>query len=121
MVNIKGLISEKLEGIAPEGDVSDSFPDDWSKETQIQYTEEENKAQDMSGTKVITSYVRYRIDIWNSKSTSTLAQSVDDRLNGELGLVRTGCNDSNEVQRKHKIMRYEGIVDEATGKIFSPR
>ena len=89
MINIKRLVMEELEKICP--DATDSFPDDFTSETQIQYTEEENKAQDVSGNKVITSYVRYRIDIWNQKSTSDLACAVDEKMNGVLGLMRIGC------------------------------
>ncbi|NBK93021.1 hypothetical protein D5278_13710 [bacterium 1XD21-13] len=121
MINIKEQIARRLETIVPEKDVSDSFPDDFTGDTQIQYTEEENKSRDMSGNKVITSYIRYRIDIWNKRSTSALACAVDEKLNGELGLIRTGCMDANESQRKHKIMRFEGIVEEETGRITSPR
>ena len=94
MINIKRLVMEELEKICP--DATDSFPDDFTSETQIQYTEEENKAQDVSGNKVITSYVRYRIDIWNQKSTSDLACAVDEKMNGVLGLMRIGCSDNNE-------------------------
>ena len=121
MINIKERIGRELEALLPDGEVSDSFPDDFSRETQIQYTEEENKARDTSGNKVVTSYVRFRIDIWNRKSTSVLACAVDEKMNGVLGLTRTGCADANENQRKHKIMRYEGVIAEATGKITTPR
>ncbi|MDD3415484.1 MAG: hypothetical protein PHY47_15990 [Lachnospiraceae bacterium] len=118
MINIKGKVMELMEAICP--DASDSFPDDFSKDTQIQYTEEENRAQDTSGNRVITSYIRYKIDIWNKKSTSDLACAVDEKINGVLGLKRTGCTDSNEPGRKHKVMRYEGIIVESNGNILSP-
>lgn len=120
MINLKGRILELLEKIAGCENVSDSFPDDFTAETQIQYTEEENKAYEMSGNRVCSSYVRYRIDIWNKKSTSALACAVDEKMNAELGLKRTSCADNNETQRKHKIMRYEGIVYENDGRIVSP-
>jgi len=118
MKNIKKEVLELLEPIC--GDASDSFPEDFSKDTQLQYTEEENRAQDTSGNRVINSYIRYRIDIWNKKSTTELACAVDEAMNGKLGLKRTGCTDSNEPGRKHKIMRYEGIISESDGKMYSP-
>ena len=119
MINIKRLVMEELEKICP--DATDSFPDDFTSETQIQYTEEENKAQDVSGNKVITSYVRYRIDIWNQKSTSDLACAVDEKMNGVLGLMRIGCSDNNKPGRKHKIMRYEGVITEKDKKVFAAK
>lgn len=119
MINLKDKVLEELEKI-PAADPSDSFPEDFSGDTQIQYTEEENKAYEVSGNKVIASLVRYRIDIWDKKSTSGLACKVDDCLNGNLGLSRTHCSDNNEPGRKHKIMRYEGIVYENGGRIASP-
>ena len=125
MVNLKGKILKALEkAVAEDGikaEISDSFPDDFSKDTQIQYTEEQNKAHETSGNKCMTSYVRYRIDIWNKRSTSDLAVLVDKAMNGELGLTRSDCTDDNSNHMKHKIMRYEGIVDERNEKIYSPR
>ncbi|MBD5497451.1 MAG: hypothetical protein HDR11_06760 [Lachnospiraceae bacterium] len=119
MIHLKDRILGELEQIAG-ADISDSYPEDFSTETQIQYTEEENKADQMAGNKVAASRVRYRIDIWDKRSTSALAGMVDDRLNGNLGLTRTHCSDSNEPGRKHKIMRYEGIVYEKDGRVVSP-
>lgn len=124
MINLKGKILDELEAMIAEqnvvADVSDSFPDDWTKETQIQYTEEQNRAYEISGNKCVSSYVRFRIDIWNTKNTSSLAGWVDEKMNGVLGLKRTDCIDNNELKRKHKIMRYEGIVYEATGRVCAP-
>lgn len=118
MINLKDKVLEELEKI-PKVDPSDSFPEDFTGDTQIQYTEEENKAYEVSGCKIISSLVRYRIDIWDKKSTSWLACMVDDCLNGNLGLLRTHCSDNNEPGRKHKIMRYEAIIYES-GRIVSP-
>lgn len=125
MVNLKGKILEQLEAAVKESgmnaEISDSFPDDFQREIHLQYTEEQNKAQDLSGNKCLTSYVRYRIDIWAKKATSELAVLVDEALNGQLGLIRSDCMDDNSNQIKHKVMRYEGIVDERNEKVFSPR
>lgn len=124
MINLKSKILKELEAMAAaegmKADVSDSYPDDWTKDTQIQYTEEENKAYDTTGNKCINSYVRFRIDIWNRKNTSSLAVLVDEKMNGVLGLKRTGCADDNTTVQKHKIMRYEGIVYENDGRVCSP-
>lgn len=124
MINLKGKILDELENMISENnieaDVSDSYPDDWTKETQIQYTEEQNRANDTSGNKCINSYIRFRIDIWNKKNTSMLACMVDEKMNGVIGLKRTDCTDNNEPTKKHKVMRYEGIIYESDGRVCSP-
>lgn len=120
MINLKNRILGRLEAMESGADISDSFPDDFTKQKQIQYTEEENKVNSQSGSGVIDSYVRYRIDLWDTVSTSELACQIDAALSS-MGLVRTGCMDSNEARKKHKIMRYEGIVSEKTGNISAPR
>ncbi|MCM1104933.1 MAG: hypothetical protein NC409_12605 [Clostridium sp.] len=120
MINLKSRILAQLESMGCGADISDSFPDDFSKKTQIQYTEEENRVNSQSGNGAINSYVRYRIDIWDTVSTSELACQTDAALSS-MGLVRTGCMDNNETARKHKIMRYEGIVSEGSGHISAPR
>jgi hypothetical protein len=57
------------------------------------------------------SHLLYRVDIWNNRSTSEAAIKVDKALSG-LGLRRKQCNDVDDPSGlKHKIMRYEGILD----------
>lgn len=57
------------------------------------------------------SHLLYRIDIWNNASTSDVAMAVDEALSA-LGLRRKQCNDVDDPNGfKHKIMRYEGIID----------
>ena len=65
-----------------------------------------------AATQILTDEVAmYRIDIWNNKSTSQTAMDVDAGLSA-LGLRRRQCNDVDDVTGlKHKIMRYEGILD----------
>ncbi len=119
MINIKPKILDCLEAVFPNVDISDSYPEDFEKQTQITYTEEQNKAHDMSGNKVITSYVRYRIDIWDKESASDIACIIDKELNEKIGLVRTDCMDNNEIGRRHKIMRFEGVLEEDGQIMFS--
>ncbi len=120
MVDVKTMVFNALQEAFPDIEISDEFPDDFSGITQIQYTEEENKAKDISATGVINSYVRYRIDIWSQRNTSTYAVEADAALFTNVGLIRSGCSDANEPQRKHKIMRYEGIIDERTKRVYAP-
>ena len=56
--------------------------------------------------------------IWDNKSTSKAALAVDEALAG-LGLKRTQCMDADDPSGlKHKIMRYEVIIDNETQMTF---
>ena len=84
----------------------------------MQYTEEENKVHEHTGEGECKSYVRYRVDIWHNKSTSQAALDVDAALSA-LGLVRTSCSDvSDPANFKHKVMRYEGIIDMESDEVY---
>ena len=66
------------------------------------------------------SYVRYRVDIWNNRSTSEAAMQVDAALS-KLCLVRILCKDTPDPSgMKHKVMRYEGIIDMESEQVFWP-
>jgi len=114
MKNIKDEVYAALLTVTEA--VSDAYPKEWADDSTIQYTEEQNSVYEAtSGTGVKMredkSQVRYRIDIWNRKSTSATALAVD-RAVSALGLKRTGCMDvSDPSGYKHKQMRYEGIID----------
>ncbi len=118
MVNVKSMVYEALKPLAL--DVSDSWPSDWQQTVpRIIYTEEENKSWERSGKRTTKSYVRFKVDIFCfQSSTSDLACQVDKALAFDdadetgLGMTRTFCGDNNETEWKHKVMRYEAIVDE---------
>lgn len=124
MVNVKSMVYEALKPLAE--DVSDSWPSEWQKtEPRIIYTEEENKSYEMSGRKTTKSYVRFKVDIFcYQASTSDLACAVDKVLGFDpadqsgLGMQRTFCGDDNGPEWKHKVMRYEAIVNESDGKFY---
>lgn len=123
MVNVKSMVYEALKPLAQ--DVSDSWPSEWtSPSPRIIYTEEENKSWERSGKKTTKSYVRFKVDIFcYQSSTSDLAYQVDkvlafdDADQSGLGMTRTFCGDDNGTEWKHKVMRYEAIVDEKN-KVF---
>lgn len=125
MINVKEKVYQALKGI-PEmlNSVTDSWPQDWKNRQTIIYTEEENKSYERAGYKTTKSYCRYRIDIFCKGSTSSLCQAVDRVLgyNVEdgtgLGMTRTFCQDDNEGDYRHKIMRYECIVSDTDGCIY---
>ncbi len=124
MVNVKSMVYEALRPLAK--DVSDSWPSDWQQTApRIVYTEEENKSWERSGKKTTKSYVRFKVDIFcHQSSTSDLACEVDKALafddadKSGLGMTRTFCGDDNGPQWKHKIMRYEAIVDEYDKRFY---
>lgn len=113
MINIKDQIysalSEKLAG----ANVTDTYPKNWTVLPAVQYVEEENKVAEYTD-KEDKSYCRYRIDIWDNKSTSGTALQVDAALS-VLGLKRIQCTDVDDPSgMKHKLMRYEMIIDVET-------
>ena len=84
----------------------------------IQYMEEDNKVVEYTDMKEQKAYVRYRVDIWHRKSTSSATVAVDTAI-AKLGLLRTQCMDVDDPSgRKHKQMRYEMVIDVETGQVY---
>ena len=82
---------------------------DWQDNKVYERTDKEEK-----------SYVRYRVDICNNRSTSEAAMQVDAALS-KLCLVRILCKDTPDPSgMKHKVMRYEGIIDMESEQVFWP-
>lgn len=109
MINIKDLVYAELSKVLDN--VTDVYPTSWAQLPAVQYTEEENRVQEWTDDKETLSYVRYRIDIWDNKSTSSTAIKVDEVLS-KFGLKRTSCGDvADPSGMRHKQMRYEAIYD----------
>lgn len=116
MINVKSQVFDAIKDICEN--VSDSYPSEWAKLPAIQYVEEDNKVYEFTDGKEDKSYIRYRIDIWNNRSTSEYAMVVDSKL-ALLGLRRTLCQDvADPSGLKHKVMRYEGIIDNKTEFVY---
>ena len=116
MINVKSQVFDAIKDICEN--VSDSYPSEWAKLPAIQYVEEDNKVYEFTDGKEDKSYIRYRIDIWNNRSTSEYAMVVDSKL-ALLGLRRTLCKDvADPSGLKHKVMRYEGIIDNKTEFVY---
>ena len=112
MINVKDEIYNSIKDVCDN--VGDTHPKTIEDLPAIQYTEEENKVHEWADNKEWSSYVRYRIDVWAIQSTSALALEVDKRIM-QLGLKRIQCMDAEDPNgNKHKIMRYEGIIDNET-------
>lgn len=118
MKNIKDDIFNALSRVFDN--MSDQYPKVWADFPTLQYTEEENKVFEHTDEGETKSYVRYRIDIWHNRSTSDAALQVDEILSA-FGLVRTLCQDAPDPSgMKHKVMRYEAIIDMENDYIYWP-
>lgn len=116
MINVKDEVYKAL--LKVTDNVTDSYPKDWAKEPAVQYMEEDNKVVEYTDMKEQKAYVRYRIDVFHSVSTSAVAVAVDAALSA-LGLLRTLCQDVDDpTGRKHKLMRYEMVIDVETGNVY---
>ena len=97
---------------------SDGFPSHRETFPAIAYVEGENSVYEWTDGKEDKSKLRYKIDIFNTASTSALAVEVDKRMS-KLGLRRTACQDVTDLSElKHKVMRYEGIIDNETELVY---
>ena len=90
MINVKDQVYEALSDVFDN--VSDFYPLSWENFPIIQYTEEANNVVTKTDNEEKHAQLRYRIDIWNTGSTSQLAVQVDDALK-VLGLTRIECAD----------------------------
>lgn len=116
MINVKDKVYEAL--LAVTDNVTDCYPKDWAKDLAIQYMEEDNKVVEYTDMKEQKAYVRYRIDVYHSKSTSAATVAVDAAISA-LGLLRTQCQDVDDPSgRKHKQLRYEMVIDVETGDVY---
>lgn len=117
MKNVKDQVFAALDAVFDN--VTDQYPKDWAELPAVQYTEEDNKVYEHT-EKEEKSYVRFRVDIWHNRSTSESAMKVDTALS-RLGLIRTLCQDAPDPSGlKHKVMRYEGIIDMYTDDVYWP-
>lgn len=116
MINVKDQIYDALKGITEN--VSDGYPKSWGQLPAIQHTEEDNSVREWADGKEQKAHLLYRIDIWHNASTSMFALDVDKAI-APLGLRRIACADVDDPSGlKHKVMRYEGIIDVDTEIVY---
>nr|DAT03302.1 MAG TPA: tail component [Caudoviricetes sp.] len=109
MINIKPVIYKELQKVADN--VTDTYPDDWENFPVVIFLEEQNKPGEWYDEKERKSNIRYKVDIFDKDSTSGLAVEID-KIFASLGLRRTDCQDVPDPSHlRHKLMRFEGIVD----------
>ena len=117
MINVKPIITKALKSVCDN--VNDTYPSDWVTFPVVQYVEEDNKTHIKTDDKEQLAYIRYKIDIWNDRSTSDIAIAIDEVLSN-LGLIRIQCLDTPEPSGlKHKVMRYEGIIDVNNMRVYN--
>lgn len=116
MINIKDRIAEKLETVVDN--LSDTFPQNFNNFPAVSYCEEENCVYETTDEGEASSLIRFRIDIWDNVSTSGIAVEIDEVM-AKFGFKRTSCSDIGEPSgMKHKLMRYEAIVDNNLSAIY---
>ena len=116
MKNVKDEVYAKL--LTGTENTSDQYPQNWSTFPVIQYVEEDNSVAEWTDDKEQKARVRYRIDIWHNVSTSQSTLDVDAAVS-QLGLRRTACSDVPDPSGlKHKMMRYEGIIDMGNDYVY---
>ena len=117
MINVKDQVYDAIQGITEN--VGDEYPKNWGTLPAIQYTEEDNSVAEWVDGKESKAHLLYKIDIWHDQSTSQTAMEVDAAVS-KLGLKRIACGDvADPSGKKHKVMRYEGIIDVDTEMVYN--
>lgn len=117
MINVKDQVYDAIKGITEN--VGDEYPKNWGTLPAIQYTEEDNSVVEWVDGKESKAHLLYRFDIWHNQSTSQMAMEVDAAVS-KLGLKRIACGDvADPSGLKHKVMRYEGIIDVDTEMVYN--
>lgn len=100
------ILLESIEGVT----VSDAYPKDFTKLPHISFYEQINNDYIKRGPEYLTEIV-LQVDIWHNRSTGTLAQQVNEKMNS-IGYRREFAADVPDPSSvKHKTMRFRGIVD----------
>lgn len=118
MINIKPIIYKKIKEITEN--VSDVYPEDWEDFPVVIYLEEENKPHEYTDDEEQKSYLRYKVDIFDKESTSELAVKIDEVFTS-VGLRRTSSVDLADSYLRHKVMRFEGVLDLKSRIVYQSR
>lgn len=109
MYDAKPEIYSLLSSI-PGVTASDQFPVGPGNTPHITFKEADNKNYRKMRVEIQTEII-ILIDVWNTKSTGTIAKQVDDKMSS-IGFSRELAADLNDPSgMKRKTMRYRGIVD----------
>ena len=111
MINVKKEIYALLKNICSNS--FEIYPKNFNTFPVIAYTEEENAGAVYCDGEERLSNFTYKIDIWSKESNSELAAEIDAAMT-KAGFRRTNCNDVEEADTRHKVMRYKASVDTRT-------
>lgn len=117
MINVKDQVYGSVKDVTEN--VGDEYPKHWGTLPAVQLTEEDNSVVEWVDGKESKAHLLYRFDIWHNQSTSQMAVAIDAKVS-QLGLKRIACGDvADPSGLKHKVMRYEGIIDVETEMVFN--
>ena len=109
MINVKDKLVNELEKVV--NNVSDTYPQSFQTMPAVSYCEENNSVYEETDEGEVSSLIRFRIDIWDNVSTSQTAVKIDEVIS-KFGFKRIACSDVGEPTGiKHKLMRYEAVID----------
>lgn len=120
MVNFKPIVFGALRDLATH--VADQYPqDDWDFPVII-YADEANEPDTYTSQGERLTLLRFRVEIHTGNAKTTdLMQDVNDRMSA-LGLRRTtNMETSDPVGRKIRTMRFEGLYDNQTQRVYHTR
>ena len=116
MINFKPEIVKMLKKVSKN--VSETYPDKWEKFPILIYEEENNTPHTTTTEGEALTLLSYRIEIYSNESTSVLKSKINDEMT-RVGLTRVFSRDMNDISgRRHTVMRYEGVLDLETNKIY---
>ena len=109
MINVKDKLVNELEKVV--NNVSDTYPQSFQTMPAVSYCEENNSVYEETDEGEASSLIRFRIGIWDTVSTSQTAVKIDEVIS-KFGFKRIACSDVGEPTGiKHKLMRYEAVID----------
>ena len=119
MINVKSEIYKGLKAVTDN--VTDDYPSDWESFPVVVYLEDQNTVHEITDNEEQSSEIKYTVHIWHDRSTSELAIKVDEVFR-RFGFRRTLSQDlADNQQLRHKIMRFTGIVDVHTFRVYQRR
>lgn len=119
MISVKSEIYKCLKKV--NKNVTDGYPKDWEDLPIVVYLEEENRPYEITDDTERSSEIKYIVHIWSIDSNTDLAIKVNEVF-AKLGLKRVSSQDVADNERlRHKVMRFEGIIDIETLMIYQRR
>lgn len=108
------------EGMGDYSDnVSTSYPSSEETLPWAIYECENNVPEVTTSSGETKSNIRYRVEIVGTEDIEPIAMNISDAIRQNIGMKRCFYKDANTDTYKKIIMRFEGIVDIATGAVYN--